>query len=268
MKKLITRMFVVGGLSTALTSLPLHAITTLDLTAGGTGTLNGAIFTTSSTQSTGSGVIDPFVRIQDNGSVIEGYNATVRPVMPQVNTSLTFTHDIQVGSVGSVVIGGTTYLEFLLDINQTNANPQISLDKVQIFTRPTALSAAALLTDLTGASGIVNRFNLDAGASGDAEVLLNYSLNSGSGSGDMFMYVPRNLFGLSTDYLYLYSMFGSSTTTVPPGPWGNNDGYEEWATRTPTGPGPGPSVPDGGLSVMMLGGVLVVVGLARRSLMS
>ena len=52
---------------------------TFDLTAGGTTTINGAIFTTSSNQSTGTGVIQSFVRVQDNG-IADGYNTSGRPM--------------------------------------------------------------------------------------------------------------------------------------------------------------------------------------------
>jgi len=235
---------------------------TLDLTGiVSSGSINGALFTRSDQQSTGSGVIDPFVRISSNNPTEAGYNATARPVMPDDNTAATFTHDIQLSTVGEVLIGGTVYYEFLLDINQNNSDPLLSLDQLQIYTRSAPLANAGTLADLTAAPSVL-RYNLDAGT--DSTVLLNYKLNSGSGSGDLFLYVPK-WGGSEDDYLYLYSQFGATG-----GNYINNDGYEEWATRPGTAT---LSVPDGGSTLMLLGAALIGMfglakGLARQSVVS
>ncbi|MEO6004940.1 MAG: hypothetical protein ABIZ04_03790 [Opitutus sp.] len=239
-------------------TLPLHAAS-LNLTAPlASGLINGAYFTNTDVGSTGTGVISSFVRVQDNG-IADGYNATARPVMTDVNTSPTFTHDLQLIAV-PIVVNPTgapagSYYEFLLDINQTAANPLLSLDSIDIYTRSTALATAALLSDLTAAPSVL-RYSLDTG--GQNEILLNYVLNSGSGSGDLFAYIPVSYFAgaLSTDYVYFYSMFGAKG-----GDYAENDGFEEWAVRTPTTPS---KVPDGGVTVILLGGALLTVGMLRR----
>jgi hypothetical protein len=59
---------------------------------------------------------------------------------------------------------------------------------------------------------------MDAG--GDNWVLLDYRLNSGSGSGDMLMYVPDALFA-GAAYVYLYSRFGEH--------FAGDAGFQEWA---------------------------------------
>src|SRR5688500_16700487 len=85
-------------------AIPLHAVTVNLTTAGSSGSANGWFFQQVPDQSTGTGVIDPFVRLIDGGgSVVEGYNATARPVMSQVNTSPTFTHDLQFSAIPQVV---------------------------------------------------------------------------------------------------------------------------------------------------------------------
>lgn len=236
----------------AASLIPASALS-LDLTAGGTGSVNGAIYTTSDNQSTGTGVIDSFVRLQDNG-IADGYNATARPVMADVNTSPQYTRDLKVSEVPIVTISGVTYYEFLLDINQQNANPLLSLDKLDIYTRATAISDANDLLSLTSSSTL--RYSLDLGT--DSTVLLNYSLNSGSGSGDLFVYVPTSVFGPTTDYLYLYSSFGNTGD-----PYSENDGFEEWAIRTAT---PVNGVPDAGASLALLGMGLMALGAVRRKL--
>lgn len=238
-----------------LTPMAAKAITINDLTSGGSATINGAVFTTTDNASTGTGLIQSFVRVQDNG-VADGYNATARPVMGDVNTSPQFTHDIQLSSVPLVVRGGVSYYEFLLDINQQNNNPLLSLDKVDIYTRATALSAAGTLAALT--SGAAPVYSLDGAPSGDNEILLNYSLNSGSGSGDLFAYIPQSVFGSTSDYVYLYSMFGNKG-----GNYEENDGFEEWAVRTPTTT---TQVPDGGMTVALLGAGILGLGAMRRKL--
>ena len=240
------------GLTAA--SLGVAQATTLDLTPGGSGSVNGALFTTTDNQSTGTGVIQSFVRVQDNG-VADGYNATARPVMPDVNTSPTFTHDIQLSAIPTVTIAGTQYKEFLLDINQQAQDPLLSLDKIQIYTRATALTTANTLAALTAAPSVL-RYDLDAGS--DSKLLLNYILNSGSGSGDLFAYIPLSAFNgaLGSDFLYLYSSFGDTG-----GVYAENDGFEEWAVRTPT-----TSVPDGGATVALLGVGLLGLGAMRRKM--
>jgi hypothetical protein len=63
-------------------------------------------------------------------------------------------------------------------------------------------------------------------AAADNTIELDYNLNSGSGSGDLFAYIKNSLFTGAT-YVTLYSQFGD-----PPGANNNNDGFEEWAVRS------------------------------------
>ncbi len=255
MKIRIVKTLTAMGLFALLVNASVMA-NTIDLTAGGSGTSNGGYFIANHTQSSGTGVIQSFVRLAGSGNetVSEGYNAGARPVMPDVNPSPTFTRDILLSDIGQVVnpIGAVagTYYEFLLDINQQAANSLLSLDSFILYTSSTALTNAAQLSDLTGVA--TERYNLGAGN----EILLDYNLNSGSGSGDMFAYIPVSLFaGASdTDYLYLYSQFGAKG-----GAYAENAGFEEWATRSTT-----TSVPDGGTTAALLGLGLIILNFAAR----
>ena len=250
-------MGAAGVLAASL--IPASAIDLNLTTAGASDTINGAIFQQVADQSTGTGVIEPFYRLAQTGNntSAEGYNATARPVMQDVNTSGTWTHDLQLGSVPVVTLGGTAYYQFLLDINQANPST-LSLDKIEIYTRSTALTTANTKTALTTGSDL--RYSLDAG--GNNRILLDYALNSGSGSGDMFAYIPVSAFAgdALTDYVYLYSQFGASGA-----PYTENDGFEEWSILK--GPAtPPPSVPDAGASLALLGMGLVGVEALRRKL--
>jgi hypothetical protein len=86
-------------------------------------------------------------------------------------------------------------------------------------------------------------------------VILNYNLNSGSGSGDLFVYVPVSKLGTdASDYVYLFSHFGDTHNA--------NDGFEEWAAATAQ---PVVRVADASSTMMLLGMALMAVeGMRRR----
>jgi hypothetical protein len=190
----------------------------IDLTTNQTGTANGALFQRADFRPAGTGFINSFVRLQTNNAVEQGYNTSGRPVPFDENNSPQFTRNITYGQVPTVTFNGTDYKEFILDINQTNSNPLLSLDQLRIFTSP---NGSQTTTDVSSLG--TERYNLDAG--GDNTVLLDYSLNSGSGQGDMFLMVPVSAFGnaSASDFVYLYSLFGEHNP--------NNAGFEEWAIR-------------------------------------
>jgi hypothetical protein len=184
----------------------------LDLTTeDAEGTINGAIYRQTDSQPTGTGFIDSFVQIQPQGNeeTSEAYNTTVNNVLDNGMTN-NFNHSIFVGDVPVVDIGGTLYREFLLDVNENRGqgNEFISLDEVQIFIGGTANSNVDTFT-----MGVLDHdgtlvYRMDEGM--DNWVALDFSLGSGSGSGDMFLYVLDSLFDpfADDDVVTLYSAFG------------------------------------------------------------
>jgi hypothetical protein len=182
-------------------------------------TAGGALFETVDFRTAGTGVIDSFVRIQRTGTQ-QGYNTSGRPTAFDENSSGNFTRNLTFGDIPTRNIGGTDYKEFMLDINQTNSNPNLSLDQVKIFTSSVGSQTT---TNVDSLGALV--YQLDT-ANTDYFVHLDYSLGSGSGQGDMRMLVPVLAFGGATNstFIYLYSFFGTNFAC--------NDGFEEWAVQT------------------------------------
>jgi hypothetical protein len=200
--------------------------TPLDLTApAAEGMIDGVIFRQTAAQPTGTGVIRSFLRLQAanaNSTIEQGYNTDARPLQFDEKTSATFTHSLQLGDAAEVVIDGTPYIEFLLDINQQSSQSTLSLDELRFYVAdtPNLRGYDAATKQLGGVTAVY-----DQTAGGEYWVKLDAGLNSGSGSGDLLVYVPTQLFasGTANPYLYVYSKFGVHLAA--------NGGFEEWATR-------------------------------------
>ncbi len=240
-------LFIIIVVSVCATSA-LAAPTLSDLSQlGSNATINGGYFITSEQRSTGTGVIQSFVRLKANSGEEEGYNTDARPVQYDENTSHQFTRSLPLSIVPLVDVhsDGTLYREFLLDINQNKSAPDyyLSLDQLKIWLNPNP----AVNDDTTLGSPI---YNLDG--AGDSRIVLDYRNNEGSGSGDMVAYIPDSLFTGEGDYVYLYSKFGEwydgynelskkdykdwdkDYTVNSNDYYPNNDGFEEWAVQSPT----------------------------------
>jgi hypothetical protein len=192
---------------------------TLDLTTpGAMGAINHAVFFQDSPQPTGSGVIHSFVRLQ-NSSEEQGYNTDARPLQFDENSSPTFTRSLRLSDVPTVTVGGVTYREFLLDINQSHSGSLLSLDELRLY-----VSGSPTLSGYSPSTGQLADLNpvYDLSAGGGNWVKLDASLSHGSGSGDMLALIPDSAFcTASNQYVYLYSKFGVHCDA--------NGGYEEWA---------------------------------------
>ncbi len=224
----------------------------LDLTTvGASGIINGALFMQIDPQSTGTGVFEPFVRLQAN-STEEGYNtSTKHPPMDDVGSI--HTHDLLFSSLGTVNLNGTDYYKFTLDINESlgGGNELLSLDSILIWRTDLASSDFDSLTDLSAAMGLP-LYDLDSG--GDNRILLDASLNAGSGSGDMDLLIPFSILNSgSGDYLVLYSKFGEKGDD-----WDSSAGFEEWAGLL------GEAIPEPNGFVLAAGGLMLFGCLRRR----
>ncbi|MHC4463815.1 MAG: hypothetical protein ACYS30_20645, partial [Planctomycetota bacterium] len=201
----------------------------LDLTtAGSSGTINGAFFEQWDGQPTGTGVFDPFLRIQHDpppsAGIEAGYNTdgTIE-FQTKDDGGHNWCHSLPVSLLIPVTIGGTSYYQFALDVDETKAQggptgSLLSLDELEIY-----LQAGP--AEFPYSSFVNKVYDLDNG--GDNWVLLDYSLNSGSGSGDMIVSIPTSLF-TGGDYVYLYSQFGLQHNGYK---CAADDGFEEWSAR-------------------------------------
>ncbi len=237
----------------ALPQTPVQAGVLNLTTLGANGFIGAAYFEQVSHRTTGSGVIDPFVRMQDNGWE-QGFNTDYRPLtgdLADVNSSAQYTRAILFSAFGVVDRSGTPSIRFLLDINQQGSSPLLSLDVLRIY----AADAPDIHTNADLAS--LGTLVYDMGANN--KIYLNYSLESGSGAGDMLAYLPESLVSpYNSKYLYLYSVFGATG-----GDYASNDGYEEWARVDGTSTSPLTPEPTPLLLVGM--GLTAAWGLRRRS---
>ncbi|MHC5119883.1 MAG: PEP-CTERM sorting domain-containing protein [Planctomycetota bacterium] len=214
----------------------LSSAVTVDLTtAGADGHIDGGYFMQINPDSSaGTGVFDSFVRIQKTG-IEKGYN-TDGAVEAGYDMDNSWTHSLLLSDVPTVAINGdaTIYREFCLDINQNSSAP-FSLDTVEVYLESTG--------DIAVYSSLTNLI-WDMDAIEDSEVLMNYSLNAGSGQGDVTMYIADSLF-TGGDYIYLYSEFGANG--------GADAGFEEWGVGVGGAIVPEPAT----LALLALGGLLL-----------
>jgi hypothetical protein len=198
----------------------------IDLTSGvgSSGSVNGALFQFGNDNG-GTGLINPFVRLQANGTE-EGYNTSASGV-PFDEKPGSWTHDVMLNQIPIITIEGVDYFEFLLDINESSGggNQFLSLDAIQIYT-----SAIGSQNTTNVASLGVLRYNLDAGT--DSHIRLNANNTSGSGQADMTAYIPISIFAGAgaTDFVYFYSFFGG-LGTISGQRWTSSGGFEEWAVE-------------------------------------
>ena len=201
------------------------AQTEVDLTAANSSaTIDGVTFQKSDPDPTGTGVIRSFVRLQSPGNETteSGHNTDDRPLQNDENNSPQFTRSLLLDDLAVFDVGGTDYYKLLLDLNEPNGGDKslISLDEFELYQAASPTLNGYDATTKFGADATLV-YDLDAGM--DRYLKLD-DTSSGSGSGDLFAYVPTSIFSGAGDYLYLYSSFGAEFAA--------EGGFEEWAAIT------------------------------------
>jgi hypothetical protein len=204
------------------------------------GDINGATFSRNFTQPAGTGFIDPFVRIQ-SGQQEAGYNTEGDEEFETKDAGgHNWDHGVQLKDVGTTSIGGVDYIQFFLDLNESNAN---TADKhlLSMFEFEVYLDDTPFNDDY--AAGLGDKI-YDMDELGDATVVLDHDLAPGSGKFDMVVNVKRDLFGTDLNqFLYLYTAFGDRYSGPPDLFYDSDAGFEEWTVQfSPQTPPPPPPV--------------------------
>src|SRR5437763_9806739 len=145
---LSTLLIAAGSL---LLATGAHA-TVVDLINGDSGTITNsygtAIFEFTQPQPTGTGYIQPFLRVQ-NDPMEQGYNTSGGT--PFDDKAGPWTHNIQMSDLQSsqVTIGGVAYFKLLLDANEPNGSKsKVTLDQLQFYTSPQGSKTTTSITTL------------------------------------------------------------------------------------------------------------------------
>jgi hypothetical protein len=202
-----------------------------------------SIFQFTQPQPTGTGYIDPFLRVQASPTE-QGYNTSGGT--PFDDKSGPWTHDIHFSDLQSTAVtkNGTLYYVVMVDLNEPNgAKSTISLENLQFYTSATGSKTTTTLSSL----GTL-RYSMDTGG-GDNTVLFDAGRNNGSGSGDAFFYIPASAFAgtNANDFVYMYVNFGNADVTTA-------GGFEEFTLVRNLAPVPEMS------ALFPIVGLLVAVG--------
>jgi hypothetical protein len=175
--------------------------TVVDLTGNNnSGTANGAEFDYTPAQPTGTGVIEPFLRLQADPTE-QGYNTSGGT--PFDDKAGIWTHDIQFSDLQTttVSLNGTAYFKILLDVNEPNGKTSlISLTDLSFTPRPLAAkqqrcSVLGTLRWSLMAPTTAMCSRCLAHKAADRATCLLYSVSAFAGVGER-------------DYIYLFSRFG------------------------------------------------------------
>lgn len=260
-----------------------------------TGTQADSWFQADTTQPAGTGVFNPFLRVQVTGSGTprnaneQGYNTSYpQPHNIFDNKSPTnWTHDVKFADLEVVTrADGKQYYQFKLDINEPGVAPDslLSLDGLRLFSTNTPSQNST--ATFNGSGNQPGDWNFDGGTSAgqntllwdldsgaDRYVLLDANRSSGgSGIADMVVFFDKTgidsarAAGNQGEYLILWSRFGLNAEAWDSGNTADG-GFEEWSfmakSGTPNNPGGGSGVPTpASMPLMLLG--LAALGANRR----
>ena len=194
------------------------------------------------TQSHGTGALQTYLTVDADG-VERGYNTNFRPVEFNASSDVNATRALPLSSVPVVTVNGQQYREFVLNLDQVDANGdrQLSVDEIQIFT-----STAGNLRNYNNGNNTLRAgslvespiWSLDAlnGSTNDW-LQVRAMTNQGNRAGELALLIPNSLFAPSEAFVYIYSRMGVNRDA--------NAGAEQWGVRT----APPVNPPSGGASI-------------------
>jgi uncharacterized repeat protein (TIGR01451 family) len=164
-------------------------------------------------QSSGTGLFDPFLTIQNTGSQsgTNFYNGSSYGTGDAISFSDNRTSSISTSSIPIVEIGGSEYYEIRLDVNEVNGGEKsfVDLNSFKIFGSSSATQSSAEANLL---------YSLDTEEI-NRDIYL-FDDNTGSGKSDLVILVPKSYFSSNPEYLY----FEASLS-------GTDGGFEEFSVR-------------------------------------
>ena len=194
------------------------------------------------TQSHGTGALQTYLTVDADG-VERGYNTDFRPVQFDASSDTLETRALPLSNVPVVTVDGQQYREFVLNVDQVDANGdrQLSVDEIQIFT-----STASNLRNYNNGNNTLRAgsliespiWSLDAldGSTNDW-LQVRAMTNQGNRAGEIALLVPNGLFAPSEAFVYIYTRMGVNRDA--------NQGAEQWGVRT----APTVDPPGGGASI-------------------
>ena len=199
-----TKFIACLGVAAALLSTSNAAV--IDLGSDGSGTANGALFEVGSIHPAGTGVFEPFLTLQSNGTE-QGYNSSTGNF--DTKREPVWNHEIRFSDMQQTTINGTAYFGFAIDVNEPNGGGKqdISLTDLRIWTSATLQNSTS--TDKDGNfNGSLGTLRYDLGNN----VVLYDDKHRGSGESDINVYIPVSLFAgaQGNDYVYMYQQWGNA----------------------------------------------------------
>lgn len=217
-----------------------NLVTNSEVIVPNTAGAGAGIFDQSGFRSGGTGVIQPFLRIQANNTET-GFNTSANPP-PLDDKGGPFTRDLLISTLTPVTLVGQsgTFYQFRLDVNQTSNSNNPDMTRFDLYTTNTPGQSSLPLT-----GNLI--YSYSTLVPGVHDILVP-ATGSGSGQGNVDIFIPTSLF-TGGNYLVL-----NATLT------GTDDGFEEFAALQ------GAFTPDSGPTLMLFGIALVAAEVLRRSI--
>jgi hypothetical protein len=268
MKKILTALALAALASQASAALCVFVEKDTVCTFDTDSTGGQAIYTNpTNLANIGSGTIKPFLGLQENGT--ESGVSTDTPIVNLLplndkrDNANTFTNTFTRNDLAVFDIGGKSFYQFLLDTNEPSSAQQkmISIDTLRIWDAQSAVAQLLTKDNVTSLDSLGILFSSLIYTMGPFNnVLMDGTLFSGSGLGyDLSVFIPVDAFAnVAMDSRLIFGtglggLEGAGADATSAG------GFEEWAYA-----GAVAAVPEPGEWALMLAGLAVVGGVAKR----